>query len=522
MNKQYTSIFNNVIGPVMKGPSSSHLAGALRIGKIVRYAIGDRFPKIIVEFDKKQPLALSYHGHGSDIGFASGLLGYEAYDERVEDSLKIIKKGNIELIFQIVDYDSNHPNEYKITAFNNEEKIEIIGISTGGGMIEITKFNNFDISIKGDYYETLIQASIIDKEEINKIINMIKKDTSELEQCNHTLKGNTSFINIKTSSALNKVVLDKIGNIIKDYKIYSIPPVLPIHSYSKAQVPFKRVNEMIEFSDKNNLRLWELAVEYESRRGKISKNEVFKRMKEIHKIMNVSVKTGLDGTEYKNRILGTQSKYINERKDKLIPCELINKIIANVSAVMEVKSSMGTIVASPTAGSCGALPGTLTACGEYLKKDNDEIIRGLLAAGMIGVFISENATFAGEIGGCQVECGAASAMTAAAIVEMFGGSPREAVDAASMALQNMLGSVCDPVADRVEVPCLGKNIMAGVNALSCANMALAGFNKVIPLEETINALYDISLKMPVEFRCTGLAGLSLSKTSKEIYKEINH
>jgi L-serine dehydratase len=140
----------------------------------------------------------------------------------------------------------------------------------------------------------------------------------------------------------------------------------------------------------------------------------------------------------------------------------------------------------------------------------------MLAGGMIGVFIATSSTFAAEVAGCQAECGAASGMTAAALATMGGGTTDQAVAAASIALQNVMGMVCDPVANRVEVPCLGKNVMAASNALSCANMALAGCDPVIPLDEVIEAMDRVGRSLPHELRCTALGGLSVTRTSKAI------
>ena len=139
---------------------------------------------------------------------------------------------------------------------------------------------------------------------------------------------------------------------------------------------------------------------------------------------------------------------------------------------------------------------------------------------MIGVLITARSTFASEVGGCQAECGAGSGMAAAALVQLAGGTADQAVDAASMALQNIFGRTCDPVAKRVEVPCLGKNIMAVSNALACANMAIANFNAVIPLDEVIDAMDTVGKSIPHELRCTALGGLSVTETSKKIEKKL--
>ena len=139
---------------------------------------------------------------------------------------------------------------------------------------------------------------------------------------------------------------------------------------------------------------------------------------------------------------------------------------------------------------------------------------------MIGVFIADKYTFAAESGGCQVECGAASAMTAAGLVQLMGGSARDAVNAASIALQNMLGLICDPVADRVEVPCLGKNILGADNALSSANMSIAGFDPVIPFDEVIDAMKSVGESLPSSLCCTGLGGLSVTPTALKIQQNL--
>jgi L-serine dehydratase len=150
---------------------------------------------------------------------------------------------------------------------------------------------------------------------------------------------------------------------------------------------------------------------------------------------------------------------------------------------------------------------------ESMGLDEDAMAKALLASGLIGVFIATRWTFAAEVGGCQAEGGSAACMAAAALVTLAGGTLTEAVAAASMAFQSMLGLICDPVANRVEVPCLGKNVMAASNALACANMALAGFDPVIPLDEVIQTAMRVADQMPRELRCTALGGLSITPTS---------
>lgn len=272
----------------------------------------------------------------------------------------------------------------------------------------------------------------------------------------------------------------------------------------------------------NEKPLWKWAVEYEVQRGGLSESEVIDRMIDIVCIARTSIQSGLAGTSYDDRILGYQSGGFQKKLEagQLLDAGVLNQMVLYTTAMMEVKSSMGVVIAAPTAGACAALPASCLAVGESLSLTDEEIAKAFLAAGLIGVFIATAWSFAAEVGGCQAEGGSAAAMSAAALVTMAGGTTSQATGAASMALQNMLGLICDPVASRVEVPCLGKNVIAASNAISCANMCLAGFDPVIPLDETIDAARRVSERMPREHRCTALGGLATTPTSLQIEKRL--
>jgi L-serine dehydratase len=195
-------------------------------------------------------------------------------------------------------------------------------------------------------------------------------------------------------------------------------------------------------------------------------------------------------------------------------------MIAYSTALMEVKSSMGVIIAAPTAGSCGGLPGCLIGLADEEGLNDEILARGFWAAGLAGLFIAREGTFAAEVAGCQAETGAGAAMAAAGLVEMFGGTADQAMGAASIALQNILGLVCDPVANRVEIPCLGRNAAAAANALTSANMVLGGIDPVIPFNETITTMMQVGSTMSHTLRCTALGGLSDTPTARRIENEL--
>jgi len=296
---------------------------------------------------------------------------------------------------------------------------------------------------------------------------------------------------------------------------------LPVGSRRHMAVPFQTCAAMLDGCD-DDASLSQLAIQYEMARGGLTEDQVVSQMCEIVSILRASIKQGLAGTEYADRVLGFQSGGFADAMSsgQLIDGGVLNKIVLYTTALMEVKSSMGVIVAAPTAGACAALPATCIAVGESMNLTDQQIAKGMLAAGIIGVFIATHWSFAAEVGGCQAEGGSAAAMAAAALVTFQNGTPKQATGAASMAMQNMLGLICDPVANRVEVPCLGKNVMAASNALSCANMSLAGFDAVIPFDETIAAAKRVAAKMPREHRCTALGGLATTPTSLAIEKRL--
>jgi L-serine dehydratase len=514
---KYPSIFNDVIGPIMRGPSSSHCAAAVRIGRIARDLMGE-IENVLIEFDPNGSLATTHQSQGSDIGIFGGFLGWEATDERLVESPIEIQKMGIKIDIQIVEYGAKHPNTYRMLLTNKTEQHAMTAISTGGGMIEVTELDGCQVSILGDYYETLIFARS-NQELLYSYLN----ENIHTDEINKYTGTATGFIEIKAQKFLTAETITSLCNKFDIDHIKEISPILPILSRKTMQVPFITCDEMLLYNNDKGHEIWELAIEYESARGNIPKEQVFQKMEDIVNIIRNSINKGLLGTEYKDRILHNQSESFHEKmvNHKLLGSGMLNQMILYASALMEMKSSMGVIVAAPTAGSCGGLPGACFGAADVLGYSNDEITKSLLTAGLIGVFITSGSTFAAEVGGCQAECGAGSGMAAAGLVTLAKGSVQQAISAASMALQNILGMICDPVANRVEVPCLGKNILAASNALSCANMALANYDSVIPLDEVIDTMDKVGASIPVELRCTARGGLSVTKTSKDIEAKLD-
>jgi len=507
----YPSIFNDVIGPVMRGPSSSHCAAALRIGRVCRDLMDGDIREVYVEFDPNGSLATTHKGQGSDMGLFGGLLGWEADDERLPNYLQAIADAGITVNIDIHPIGATHPNTYKITLTNARETRTLTAISTGGGMIEVLEIDGAAVSMAGDFYVTLVYAT-----SPGDILAVIERSAS----CDAIAlrQGTATFIDVSANRFLSDELCAALEARDDVLFIRKIHPVLPVLSRKDLSVPFITCADMLAYNAGRHLRLWELAVEYESMRGAISRTEVFDKMRAIVAIMQASIDLGLRGTTYADRILGPQSLgFQRQMKEKtLVEGDLLNRVILYTSAMMEVKSSMGVVVAAPTAGSCGALPGAVLGTGTALGLSQEDMVKAMLAAGLIGVFIAAHATFAAEVGGCMAECGSGSGMAAAALVELKHGTLDQSLAAASLALQSSLGLICDMIADRVEAPCLNRNVMAATNAIASANLALSDYDHLIPLDEVIETMKRVGDAIPNTLRCTGLGGLAITPAAKRI------
>ena len=509
------SIFNDVIGPVMRGASSSHCAAALRIGRLALSMMGGKIDKLQLQLERRGALATTFDTQGSDMGLYGGLLGWDLTDERLLGFKQAMADSDIELEIEICDFPASSPNIYKLRLENADGSHELTADSTGGGMIEVLEIDGVPLNLAGDCHETLIFV-----EEDGRAVAQEMAD-AHLEH-EVRLHDDGKLIELRGHTFLSAEQQAQWREKLPVRSWLELEQVLPVAWQRDLELPFQSCEEMLAYNEGKDLALWELAVAYESARGGLSGEEVFARMREIVLLLQNAVEIGLAGTEYEDRILGPQAPNFAAalQEEKLLELGALNEITLQISAMMEVKSSMGVIVAAPTAGACAALPGSVLGAGKTRGASVDDMTRAMLASGMIGTFIATHSTFAAEKAGCQAECGAGSGMAAAALVELAGGNLQQSIAAASMALQNMLGLICDPVAKRVEVPCLGRNVLGASNAVSCANMALSNFDAIIPLDEVITAMDSIGRSMPCEVRCTGLGGLAVTPTSQKLEAEL--
>jgi len=545
MANERPSIFNDVLGPIMRGASSSHVGGAFRIAKLIREAHGaDEMASVLCEFDTFGTQAATHVGHGSDFGFLCGILGVELTDQAAAGIYETAKTAVLPVRFDVVPMHEEDLTLHRVTVTLRD------GIShcwdgvtsMGGGMVEMTAYDGFKISMNGDYYELLMKirkdtgagAAEI-KEKICAVFTPDSVTVSEAGSAptqaawiakngKETASTDEGFLlaEIKSAKPYESGMIGKLREGLNPTELMRIDPVLPTLSRADLTVPFVTAEETLRYISEHPMSFAGAAALYEAERGGTDPAHAREQMREIMQIMKNGVAEGLAGTSYADRILGPQSHLIaeGEKKNRLVPDPVVNRIVESVTAMMEVKSSYGVYVASPTGGSCGCLPGTLVGLAKALGLDDEILLDGLMAAGLIGVYIAHFSCFGADVGACQVECGSAGAMAAAGIAAMMGGTPQECIDAAALALHGASGLGCDPIGGRVEVPCLEKNIMCGVNALACANMALAGYDKVVDFDESIQAIANISSILPFELKCSLECGLSIGCTSRKLEKEL--
>lgn len=281
---------------------------------------------------------------------------------------------------------------------------------------------------------------------------------------------------------------------------------------------FKNAKELLEICEREQRPISEVMRQRECDLGEIPGDMADHKMNQVLEVMRNSAHQPLKNpAKSMGGLIGGEARKLSDHaaKGKSICGEVLERAITYAVAVLEVNASMGLIVAAPTAGSAGVVPGLLLALQDTYKISDGRIVDGLYNAGAIGYLAMRNATVSGAVGGCQAEIGVASAMAASAAVELMGGTPRQCLDAASTVLMNMLGLVCDPVAGLVEYPCQNRNASGAANALIAAEMALSGITQLIPFDEMLNTMYAVGKHIPIELRETALGGCATAPSACE-------
>lgn len=285
---------------------------------------------------------------------------------------------------------------------------------------------------------------------------------------------------------------------------------------------YKSIAELVEAAKSAGKKISEVVLSDQAEQLELGREELYRRMDERLSVMEDSVRAGMNPELRSTSGLtgGDAAKMFDYASHGGICGGFVNRAIARALAVSENNAAMGKIVAAPTAGSCGILPGTVVSLLSEGRCSREDAVMSMFTAGAFGMVIASKATIAGAEGGCQAECGSASAMAAAALVEIMGGAPEQCADACAMAIKNQLGLVCDPVAGLVEIPCIKRNVSGVAIAFSSAEMALAGVESKIPVDECIDAMREVGCSMPNALRETAKGGLAATPTGERLREQV--
>jgi L-serine dehydratase, iron-sulfur-dependent, alpha subunit len=288
-------------------------------------------------------------------------------------------------------------------------------------------------------------------------------------------------------------------------------------------MPFESIASLVNCCKKEQKSFWEIVRDADERECGLSHEDEFSRMRGMWRAM-LDAAGSYDASLYSSSGLsgGDGGKFAEYAAHNDLLCgAFTGRVIACALQMAESNACMKRIVAAPTAGSCGVLPSVLVPLFHEKKITEDDCIRGLFVSAGIGQVIANRASISGAEGGCQAEIGSASAMAAGTLVFLRGGTPEQIMYAAGFALQNLLGLVCDPVAGLVEIPCIKRNVTGALNALSCADMALAGIVPKIPADEVIDAMKQVGNCMSTALRETGQGGIAATQTGRQIVERLS-
>lgn len=284
---------------------------------------------------------------------------------------------------------------------------------------------------------------------------------------------------------------------------------------------YNKAKELKDLCVKTGKEIWQIAIDKDFENTGIEEADLLELMHETLEVMRDSAYKGLDQAVYSmSKITGGSAVKVNKYAEDSVSGKTITRAMAMALSVSEVNSSMGRIVAAPTAGASGILPAALFTMQEKYGYDDDKLVEALIVAGVIGEIIAQNASISGAEGGCQAECGSAAAMAAAAICYLRDFDIDTIFASAAFAIKNILGLVCDPVLGLVEYPCNLRNASGVVNAIISADLAMSSFPCLIPLDETIDSMRQVGNSLPEALRETALGGLAATPTAEKLGEEM--
>jgi L-serine dehydratase len=441
-----------------------------------------------------------------------GLMGKPLTDDSFFTALSDSPRAGMEIGFEVRKLaDPDHPNtvEMELTSTDGSE-LCLVARSIGGGEVQIASLDGRPVLFDGSAFETLAEVSA---DKAGAALALLMSDGQVLENPIESRTNGLARLTARRQASLQATFRDELRTIDSSARVWESTP---IYFVQKGQPLFSSAAEMVQIAEQVGLSLGRLALTYEANLLGIGEAAVMAEMLRRYDIMVRSVERGLDPNFTGLQLLPACAGAVfqAEAAGRLSVRSLHTRAAARALAVMHVDGAMGVVCAAPTGGSAGVIPGTLVTLEEERSLTREQIGLALLAAGSIGAILAVRATFAAEVAGCQVEIGASAAMAAAAVVDAVGGTARQACDAAAISFQNTMGTVCDLLQGVVEIPCHTRNGAAAAGAFVNADLVLGGYTNLIPLDETIDAVYAVGLAMPSELRCTSKGGLAATPSAR--------
>lgn len=483
------SIFE-IIGPIMVGPSSSGTAGMARIGNMVRSIVGEE--PLYIEILLHPAVSSTYKMHKTDVALVGGLLGMSADSPGLKEALTLASQKRIDIKYGFLSDEEQNPKTVIIKLRTKGGSREVTGISVGGGSFIITNIDGAPVQINGSAYHLLIWGKNVEMvhavKAIRSVSNGEKPITAGYSRTNDGYLRWMSF-----TREIPRDWLEELQNIPLVENVRLIPPILSYGLNQWCSPLFSSLEELLTLTQKENCQIPELVLRNEAGKSGKTPREIIDLMREHLAVMRLAVEEGLRGErELVGGIAGGKDgKRLAEAALTLgtVSGSTVPMAMARAMAVVEVNASMGQVVAAPTAGSSGIIPGCLLTLQERLRATEEQVVGALLVAAGLGVIMAQKGiSFSGLIGGCQAEVGVSSALAAAGLVQLAGGGPEQIIHAAAIAIKNTLGLSCDLVGGPVEVPCIKRNAMGVANAYAAADMALAGIKSNIPPDDVLLAL----------------------------------
>jgi len=507
----FISIFNDVLGPVMRGPSSSHTAGGYRIARLVRDFLSEEPTSVQCTFDPSGSYAPTYKVLAVDLAMATGFLGRPLEDERFTQSLLEARRLGLDIRFDIAPLEkADHPNTVKIEAVSRRHPSFVAWAkSIGGGIIEITNVQDWPVNVNGKSYEYLFEIDSVTRPTLEKFI---AEHRTLVRHRADSARGARALIHLQTSVEIPEDQLEAVRRDLGGLRLYWSHPLFFVQ---RGETLFLSSRDMLALAEQDHSSLGEIGLRYESRLLGLSREETCQTMARLYSIMKISVEQGLNDANSRMLLLPPFAGGVLEadKRRTLAVGGIHARAAARAMATMHMCNSQGIVCAAPTGGSAGVIPGVITSLAEEWDLAPAQISLALFAASAIGLIVARRCGFAAETGGCQVEIGVACAMAAAAVVEIAGGTARQACDTAAIAMQNSMGSVCDPVHGACEIPCHTRNGVAASSAMVCADLILGGYPNPIPLDETIDAVSEVGRMLPIELRCTARGGIAMAPSA---------